>query len=198
MKKITLLFMALGIISANAFAGETEGKMKVDTKTSTLVWKGSKVTGKTHTGTIALKNGTIGVEKGRIVSANVTVDMGTIQCTDDMSDEMTGKLVGHLQSPDFFNVAEHPTAFFTLSKFEKLKDGSYTVTGKITIKGISQEISFPARASFTDGGVTLDAEVVFDRSKFDVRYGSGSFFDDLGDNMISDDIAITLHIEAKV
>ena len=117
-----------------------------------------------------------------------------------MNDEYKGKLVGHLNSPDFFNVAEHGTATFNLSKFEAKKGengANYLVTGKLTIKGITQDISFPATVTMKDGEVIVEAKVLIDRTKWDIKYGSGSFFDSLGDNMIYDDMEIDFRLVAK-
>lgn len=147
---------------------------------------------------ISVKTGVISVENGELKHADISVDMTSMTCTDDMDDEYKTKLIGHLHSPDFFNTAEHATSNFTMKSFEKGRDGMYTVTGTLTIKGIKQDISFPANIKVTDKEVTVDADVVFDRSKYDIRYGSDSFFDDLGDKVIYDDVEMKLHIVASL
>lgn len=197
MRKIITSVLALALVATTSFAHSDEGRLTVNEKSSTFNWTGSKITGDKHGGTLSVKSGSISVEKGNIVSANVAVDMLSMKCTDDMNDEYKGKLIGHLHSPDFFNTAEHSTAYFVLSSFSKGKDSNYMVKGKLTIKGITNDISFPAKASISDTGVTLDADVVFDRAKYDIQYGSGSFFEGLGDNLINDDVMVKLHIEAS-
>lgn len=197
MKKILTSVLALALVATTTFAHSDEGRLTVNEKTSTINWSGSKITGDSHGGTLGVKSGSISTEKGNIVSANIAVDMLSMTCTDKMDDEYKGKFIGHLQSPDFFNTAEHSTAYFVLSSFEKAKDGSYMVTGKLTIKGITNDISFSAKGEVSDTGVKLDADVTFDRAKYDIKYGSGSFFEGLGDNLINDDVTVKLHIEAS-
>ncbi|MFM1931119.1 MAG: hypothetical protein RL226_422 [Bacteroidota bacterium] len=184
-------------------AGEGEGgaeRLQVNTSSTTINWVGEKVTG-SHQGTLKLKSGTVSVVDGVIDAANVVIDMTTIVCTDEgMDAETKGKLVGHLQSPDFFNVGEHKTAQFVLSSFKPMKGengANYMVTGKLTIKGISQEISFPAKVTISAGKVVAEAAFEIDRTKWDIRYGSGSFFDGLGDKVIYDDMKISFKLVAN-
>lgn len=198
MKRLFSTFLALSLLATTAIAsgGDEEGRLKVNTKTSTLNWKGSKITGSSHGGTIAIKGGTVEMQKGMVANARVTVDMNSIAVTDDMGADMQDKLIGHLQSPDFFNTVEHGESHFVLKAFKKDERAGYVVSGTLTIKGISNDISFPARAAVNEDKVIIDAKFSFDRAKYDVRYGSGSFFDNLGDNMINDDVEMVLHLEA--
>ena len=190
-----MMFAALSVIS---FAHIGTGRMNVDISSSTIQWTGNKVTG-SHTGMITVKAGSVSVENGELKHADVTVDMNSMTCTDaDMSDEYKQKLIGHLKSPDFFGTAEHATSNFVLTKFTKGKDGMYDVTGVLTIKGIKNEVNFPARVQISEKSVTVDADMTFDRSKYDIRYGSGSFFDGLGDNLIYDDVELKLHVVASI
>lgn len=200
MRKIalTLAFAALSLVT---FATEGNGQvLKVNAAESAMTWKGTKVTG-SHAGTINLASGTIELDGDAIKSAQVVIDMTSIACTDkDMNDEYKGKLVGHLNSADFFNTQEHKTATFDLTSFEpiKAKDGiNYQVTGNLTIKGITKSISFPAKVVVSGKGVSVEAKVTIDRTKWDIKYGSGSFFDSLGDNMIYDEMNIDFMLVAK-
>lgn len=182
---------ALGVFAGN---GDEKGKtMNVDAANSTVSWKGKKVTGE-HYGSIDIKEGTLTVEKGMIETATVTIDMTTIQVLDEGMDEgAKGKLKGHLESDDFFSVEKHTTATFQLTSFQPAKGTSgnnYIITGKLTIKGKTNDISFPAKVTMEDGMVRAEASLTFDRSLWDIRYGSGSFFDGLGDKMIYDDVEI--------
>lgn len=195
MKRILVLSAALLMVTT-AFANGEKGRMKVSSESSTLTWTGSKITGSSHSGTIAIQSGSISYADGLITSANVVMDMKNIACTDDMDQEYKDKLIGHLQSEDFFNAAEHKSAVFTLTSFEKVKGESYNVTGNLTIKGISNKITFPATVKMNDSMISVDADLSIDRTKWDVHYGSGSIFDGLGDNVINDDVDIKIHIEA--
>lgn len=198
--KTFAIALALALIGSTSFANDGNGdKYTVQTKTSTLNWVGKKVGG-SHTGTIAIKEGTLTVANGKIETALVTIDMTTIRVTDEgMDDGTKGKLVGHLNSPDFFNVEEHTTAKFQLTAFTPIQNSTvanYTVTGKLTIKGITHEITFPAIVRMSEGRIEASANLTFDRSKWDVRYGSGSFFDNLGDKVIYDDVQIGFNFVA--
>jgi polyisoprenoid-binding protein YceI len=200
MRKIvmTLAFVALSLMT---FATEGDGKtLKVVNTESVMNWKGSKVTG-SHIGTINVALGTLEMDGNTLKSAQVIIDMTSIACTDaDMRDEYKSKLVGHLSSADFFNTAKFDTATFDLTSFEPIesKDGkNYQVTGNLTIKGITNAITFPAKVAMSGKGVTVEAKVSIDRTKWDIKYGSGSFIDNLGDNMIYDEMDIDFMLVAK-
>lgn len=196
MKKVIALSAALLMVTAS-FATEGKGSLKVKAEKSTVNWTGTKITGSSHSGTIAVQSGSIDLKDGMIAQADIVIDMVNMTCTDEMDQEYKDKLIGHLQSEDFFNTASHKTATFKLTDFQRDKRNVYNVTGELTIKGITKEINFPATVSVTDGNVTVDAEVSIDRTKWDVHYGSGSIFDGLGDNAILDDIDINIHLEAS-
>ncbi|NQX90913.1 MAG: YceI family protein [Flavobacteriales bacterium] len=195
MKKVALTLM-FAVVAMLAFATGVDGEAKtlsVNTKSSSMNWKGSKVTG-SHAGVINIADGSISMDGNAITSAKVNIDMTSIVCTDaDMNDEYKGKLIGHLSSPDFFNVAEYNTATFNLTKFKAMagKDGyNYQITGDLTIKGITKEITFPAKVTMDGNSVRVESKVTIDRTRWDIKYGSGKFFDSLGDNLIYDDLEI--------
>ena len=161
----------------------------VNTSQSQIVWKGYKVTGE-HTGNIAVKDGKLSFDEGKLVGGSFDIDMTTITCT-DLEGEWGQKLVGHLKSDDFFGVEKYPTAKFIITKVSSRgTPDDYKVTGDLTIKGITKEIRFLANA--TENGAT--AEIKLDRTDFNVRYGSGSFFDNLGDKTIYDEFDLTVNL----
>ena len=190
--------MALAIAST-AWAGDKNQSDKgqvyvVDTEASVIQWKGAKVSGE-HYGKLSFKGGEIVVANEAIESATVKTDMTTITC-EDMEGQWADKLVGHLKSPDFFNVEEHPEARFELTQFEKGEDGKYKISGNLVIKGISHPVSFPAEVKMTDAKLVAKAKVTFDRTKYDIRYGSGKFFEGLGDKMIYDEVSFDFALVA--
>lgn len=202
MKTITMT-LAFALAAMLAFAGNGDEKgttMKVDAAKSSVSWKGKKVTGEHH-GAITIKEGTLTVEKGMIETAVISIDMTSITVLDEgMDDGTKGKLKGHLESDDFFSVEKHNTATFQLTSFKPAQGTSgnnYMITGKLTIKGKTNEISFPAKVTMEDGMVRAEASLSFDRSNWDIRYGSGSFFDGLGDKMIYDDVEIDFVLVAN-
>jgi len=182
MKKTAKSVLILAIATtASAFTNPVKEKLEV--KESTINWLGKKVTGKHH-GTITLKEGYLEMEGDNIVGGQFVIDMTSITVL-DLKGDMKGKLEGHLKSDDFFGVADYPTATLVVNNAKK--NGSiYTVNGNITIKGITQPISF----DLNKDGNTATTTVTIDRSKFNVRYGSGSFFDNLGDKTIYDDFQL--------
>jgi polyisoprenoid-binding protein YceI len=198
--KIKMSFIAAAAITAFAFTSTKvkEGKTYViDAKKTTTIWVGTKITGK-HTGNINIANGKITSDGKNITGGNIEFDMTSITNTDITDKETNGKLIGHLKSDDFFSVAKFPTAKFIISKV-KLKSGNdYDVTGKLTIKGITNEITFPAVITFHEKTMTTIAKIIVNRTKFDIKYGSASFFDTLGDKAISDDFELNVNVVAEV
>lgn len=196
----TKLFTTLAIAAVFALSAfttvEKTDVYKVNTDKSTVAWLGKKVTGK-HDGNIKLKEASLEVKSGKLTGGKFVMDMASITNNDITDDEMRGKLVGHLKSDDFFGVEKHPTATFVIKSAEKKKGDEYLIKGDMTIKGKTQAIEFPAQVKVSGSTVTAEAKVVLDRSKYDVKYGSGSFFDNLGDNMIYDDFELTIKVEAS-
>lgn len=186
------LFLAIGLIS---FTKPIEGVI-VDVTNSVVNWKGYKVTG-SHEGTIGLKSGELTYAEDVLTGGNFTIDMTSLSCS-DLEGEYKGKLEGHLQSPDFFNVAEFPAATFNITKVAaKGTPGDYKVTGDLTIKGITKSIKFYAHVESTDSGKVYTSDITIDRTEFDVRYGSGSFFDSLGDKTIYDEFELNVKLVTK-
>lgn len=194
MKK--LVVYAASIMFVANVSGQT---YQANVKNSTVNWKGEKLTG-AHTGTLLVKNGTVEMKNGEPVTVKMVMDMTSMVNT-DLDKEYGEKLVGHLQSDDFFSVEKNPTASFESTKIEKLKEktasgANYKVTGNLTIKGITNPVSFDAGISSKDNAVSSNGTIVFDRTKWDIKYGSGSFFDDLGDKAIYDNITLDYKVEA--
>ena len=186
MKKVanTILILA---ISVNAAASTTPVKKKINASQSTIEWKGTKVLG-SHTGTIDLKEGYLEMDGNNLTGGKFVVDMTSMVCT-DLKGENKGKLEGHLKSDDFFGVDKYNTSTLVITKAKKT-DSGYEVTGDLTIKGTTHPVSFDMM--MTDNGAK--AKVVIDRTKYGIRYGSGSFFDNLGDNTISDNFELNVSL----
>ncbi|MCK3686288.1 YceI family protein [Maribellus sp. YY47] len=197
MKKITgLLAIALFSVSV-AVAGQkdaAQAALKVDTKASKVYWNAKKVTGE-HSGLLSVADGTVYVQDAKVTGANINLDMNSIDCT-DLEGEWKDKLVGHLKSDDFFSVEKHPKATFTIKSVAK--DGAkHKVVGDLTIKGIKHEISFPADVKVEGDKITANGTATIDRTKYDIRYGSGKFFEGLGDKMIYDTFDIRFELVAS-
>lgn len=174
-----------------AVAQETAETYTAIPSETTITWSGYKPTG-SHTGTIMVKDGELSVEDGMIESGMFTIDMASLK-----DSEGSEKLEGHLKSPDFFEVETYPTATFEITDMDKTSDKTM-ISGNLTLKGTTNNISFPVAISEEGDTITLTSDTfTIDRSKWNVKYGSKSFFDDLGDKFINDDIELTIIMKAK-
>jgi len=184
-----------------AEAGAGAKTFVIDAAASNLQWYASKVTGE-HNGTVPIKGGELAVEGNKLAAGKFTMDMTNIVVEDLTDAEMNGKLTGHLKSEDFFNVENSPESTFELVSADVIEGAAigtanYNVKGNLTIKGITKAISFPATINVSDNELTANAEVSIDRTEWDIKYGSGKFFQGLGDKMINDDFKIKFNIKGK-
>lgn len=200
MKKTLLLFTAFAGILFFSFKPHGTMTYRPDLEKSTVGWHAKKVTGE-HMGNVKIKSGSIVVDHHAPTRGEFVIDMTSITCTDLKDAGYNAKLVGHLKSDDFFNVANHPEATLKIKSFTpvagaKAGEANYTIKADLTIKGITKEISFPAQMSVTDRMITAKADIKIDRTDFDVRYRSGKFFSDLGDKLIYDDFTMKVDLTA--
>ncbi|MGV3540682.1 MAG: YceI family protein [Rufibacter sp.] len=183
--------------TAVAFASQT---YNVVTEESKITWIGRKVTGE-HNGNIKLASGAMLFDKTQFRGGTFVMDMASITCN-DLQGGSNKRLVDHLKSDDFFSTEKNPTAKFTVTNLaaRESKGGSanYIVTGDLTIKGITNQISFPAALSVKKGVATAKATLKFDCTKWDIKFRSGNFFENLGDKAIQDDVELQLELVAKV
>lgn len=198
MKKLTMSVLSVAFAFAAIAGGEVEKEkvMTVSADQSTIAWHGEKVTG-SHNGEVNVRQGNIVLDaQGNLKSAYVQADMQTIVNHDLEDAETNAKLVGHLKSDDFFSVEKFPYAEINLTKFEKGKEaGKYVASGELTIKGKTHPITVPFTYNVDGGAMTATGSFTFDRSNYDVRYGSESFFDNLGDKVIYDDVDLEFTIK---
>lgn len=188
-KNIFALTLAVVLgFTATATEPINDEKKEVKTDESQVTWKAYKVTG-SHTGTVNLKSGALLFNEGKLTGGDFTVDMTSLIST-DLEGEYKGKLEGHLKSDDFFGVATHPTSSLVFTKVEATGKNSYEVTGDLTIKGITKPVSFDVSIY----GSKATATMKVDRAQYDVRYGSGSFFDNLGDKTIYDEFDLVVDL----
>jgi polyisoprenoid-binding protein YceI len=179
-----IAFLAIGL---SAFAQVSS----VDTENSTLKWTGKKVGGD-HYGHINIKSGSLKFEKDMIKSGEFTIDMTSIT-NDDLEGEWNKKLIGHLKSDDFFGVEKHPVSTLEITESGSFKKGEATVKGNLTIKGKTHPIEFLAKKE----GNTFTSTIEVDRTLYDVKYGSGKFFDNLGDKAIDDKFTMEVKLVVK-
>ncbi len=170
-------------------------KFKVDTKASTLVWTGKKFTGQ-HSGNILLSSGEIATEGKTVKQGNFDIDVTSLTVTDIKDPASNAKLVGHLKNDDFFGAEQFPKASFVISSVTPKAGDEYTVKGKLTLKGITNDIEFPATIKNDGKKLTAVAKIVVDRSKYNIKFKSPSFFENLGDGVIYDEFELDLNLVA--
>lgn len=189
------LLLIIGIFGIQAMPnGNT--KKTIDITKSTIKWEGKKVV-YGHNGTVNLKEGTLLVSKGKINGGNFIIDMNSIKCTDIEDAGKNANLVGHLKNEDFFDVVNYPTAKLVIKKIGALNNGIQTITADLTIKNKTNPITFSATVK-TEGNILLaSAKFNIDRTKYDIKYGSDSFFDNLGDKAIKNEINFEISLISK-
>lgn len=198
MKKAIFGAAAIGMILFSAFTTKHSEVFNADTKLSSLEWFAEKVTGK-HNGVLVLSAGTITNDHGNL-SAVFEMDMTTI-ATKDMTGEYAAKLDKHLKSDDFFSTEKFPKSKFVSTSIvaipnAKPGENTHTVKGNLTIKDKTNEITFGAVIKGEPGKIACVGTAVVDRSKYDVKYGSKSFFPEIGDKMIYDEFKVKFNVVA--
>ena len=174
---------------------------KLQPQLSTLGWEGKAVT-HGHNGSMNFTDGELLVKGNALVGGTVTVDMKSLKALDIKDAESQGKFVGHMTSDDFFGVEKFPTSTFKIVSVTPIKGAAKdadnaTIAGDMTIKGVTQRISFPAKVGVKGGVAAATGKVTIDRTKFGLKYGSKSFFDSLGDKAINDTFDLTFNVIAK-
>ncbi len=185
MKKLSLSILAIVM----TFASITAQEKKVNTETSSIVWKGYKVTG-SHVGTLAIKEGTLVFKNDKLSGGEFIVDMTTLTVT-DLEGKMKNNLEGHLKSDDFFSVEKNATSKLTFTVDAAKGKNAYVANGNLTIKGITKPVSFDISVY----GSKATANLRIDRTDFDIKYKSGSFIQNLGDKAIYDDFDLVVDLE---
>jgi len=188
MKRTLLLFTLTALLGTNV---DAQSKLNADTDKTKLTWLGEKVTGE-HNGTINLKSGWINWQDNKIVSGEFVIDMASLKDAD-----ASARLETHLKSDDFFGVEKFPEAKLVVTGSTPFDKGSGVVSGSLTIKGITNPIEFKSTMQKKEDGVWFFANIVIDRTKYNVRYGSGSFFDNLGDKTIYDEFKLKVNLLVK-
>jgi len=172
-----------------------EKYLVIDTKESVVTWRGYNLNGlNSQTGYVYISKGELMIENGEIMGGTVEVDMNTIE---DKKHGRDNKLVNHLKDPDFFEVEKFPFSTIAITKVASINDKNKKVTGNLTIKGITHPVTFPVRMEVKDGIVRADSKLVIDRTRWDVRYKSGKFYDNLANQTMSDSIEFDMKIVAK-
>lgn len=187
MKNLKSIALALVVVlSTLSVSAQTKN---INTATSSIEWLGKKVTGQ-HNGTVNFKDGTLVFKKNILAGGSFTVNMTSLTAT-DLSGEYQGKLNGHLKADDFFGTEKFPTATLVFKKIGVKSANVYNVTADLTIKGITKPVTF----ELTVNGNTATTAFNVDRTKYDIKYGSKSFFESIGDKAIYDEFELKVTLK---
>jgi polyisoprenoid-binding protein YceI len=182
MKNFKSIALAL-VIALSAISASAQTK-KINTSKSSINWLAKKVTGE-HSGTVNFKDGALVFKGEQLAGGSFTVDMTSMTAT-DLTGSGQQKLNGHLKSDDFFGTEKFPTSTLVFKSIATKAKGVYSVTADLTIKGITKPIVFVLTTTENSATTTL----TIDRTTYDIKYGSGSFFDNLGDKAINNDFEL--------
>ena len=171
------------------------GNYIAESDSSSVFWECRWLGGKKHDGDVYLEQGSVNIKDDGNISGNFVVDMNTIDCFDIENVGTKNKLIGHLKSDDFFDVENHPKARLEIHSSENIGGNNFLFKGSLTIKSITNPIEMKGEVQKFDSGYSADIKLVFDRSKYDVRHRSASFFNDLGDRIISDEVFLNVKIK---
>ncbi|CAG4990023.1 Protein YceI [Dyadobacter sp. CECT 9275] len=202
MKKLFVFALAGLLFHSAVIAGGDVPKaadktVQVDTKSSSVVWNAKKVTG-THAGTVPISSGSLIVNKTKLKGGTFVMDLKSLTVTDLKDADSNGKLTNHLKSDDFFSVEKHPQAKLVVTSVTPTGGDTYDVTGDLTIKGITNQVKFPATVKAAGKKLTADAKITIDRTKYDIKFRSTNFFENLGDKAISNDFVLDVNLVANL
>lgn len=192
----SVLLTSLIFCSLLSFSQEKVTKLIADPTRANIEWTGKKLTGE-HYGEIKLSSGELTLIDGKLAEGKFDMDMTSISCTDISDAKSNKRLVDHLKSEDFFSVNRYPRSQFVITSVKSKSSTEYDVTGDLTIKGNTHPVSFPVKLSKTDNEWHGEGTITFDRSKYDVKFGSQSFYENLGDKLVYDDVDITITLILK-
>ena len=186
MKNFKSIALALFVAASTVVTAQTK---KIDVAKSKIEWVGKKVTGQ-HNGTVNFKEGNVVFKGKKLSGGSFIVDMNSLTAT-DLQGEYQGKLNGHLKADDFFGTEKFPTAKLVFKKIADKGNGVYGISADLTIKDVTAPVQF----ELTVKGNTASTSFKVDRTKYGIKYGSGSFFDNLGDKTINDEFDVTVSLQ---
>lgn len=185
-------------IEGEEVSNDFEGRYVFDTEQSSAKWTGSKKIIKDYfdTGAISIKSGNVSFEGGSISQGEIVFNMTSITTTSTGKGDGEDNLTTHLKSDDFFGVETYPEATYEVTGSEKTTDG-FMLSGNLTLKGKTAPLNIPVKTAMQNGNVVMAGIAEVNRAQFDVKFGSESFFDNLGDNVINDIFTLEFNIVAR-
>jgi len=165
----------------------------VDKTESSVTWHASKVTG-SHFGNVPISDAKLDYNDGKITGGSFEMDMSNLT-VEDLEDATSNKnLTNHLKSDDFFSVEKFPKASMKITNVKSVDGKTYEITSDLTIKGITAPVTFPATLAIVNGKMVTTAEIKFDRTVYDIKFRSGSYFEDLADKLIYDEVKLEVKL----
>jgi polyisoprenoid-binding protein YceI len=171
-------------------------QFKIESSESNIDWTGRKVTG-SHNGTIGIKEGALILDNGKLTGGKFTIDTTSIKILDVTDAEANAQFAGHLASDDFFSSEKFPTAIFEITSIIPRADTVYEIKGELTIKDITEPVLFDAAVDVSGDLVRASGKIVIDRTKYNMKFRSGNFFENLGDTLIYNEFELDVNIIAK-
>ena len=175
-----------------------DGSVPIDLKESRIRWTGRNLLNM-HEGELALKSGHLDFDHGTLKGGEFVINMHSVRSTDLAGDPLHDVLVRHLIDHDFFDVEKYPEARFVITS--AVPSGAHPgapgleIHGMLTLKDVTAPVVFAATHGFTDEGkAAAQASFPIDRTKWNVKYGSGRLFRNLGMHLVNDQIDLQLRI----
>ncbi|MBC7867910.1 MAG: YceI family protein [Gloeobacteraceae cyanobacterium ES-bin-316] len=175
----------------------TTKKFKIVGAQSNIEWTGKKVTG-SHNGTISITAGTLLLNENKLIGGDFIIDVSSIKILDITDPATKAQFAGHLFSEDFFAIERFPEASFIITNADQVTGDRYTIVGDLTIKGITNPVRFDAYLHAEDDVITASGKIVIDRTKYDIKFRSGNFFQNLGDTLIYNDFELNVNLTAEI
>lgn len=180
---------AIAFLALTATTVTTAQTKKINASKSNITWVGKKITG-SHEGNVKFESGSLTFKGTKLTAGTFVVNMASLEVTDLKAGSGKEKLEGHLKADDFFGTEKFPKGTLVFKKIAAKQNGLYTITADLTLKGITHPVTF----DIIINGSKANAALVVDRTKYDIKYNSGSFFDGLGDKTIYDDFELAVEL----
>ncbi len=192
------LLAAILILMASSFHALLDtAPVTVSISESTVTWHASKVTG-AHFGKVPIHSANLDYADGKIKGGTFEMDMSNLTVEDITDPGSNARLTNHLKSDDFFSVEKFSKSTLKIKNVKSTGGNKYEITGDLTIKGITKPVTFPATVTASNGKITTTAEIKFDRTHYDIKYRSGSYFEDLADKLIYDEVKLDVKLVAMI
>lgn len=195
MKFIAIISFISLMFTSVIIGTEKELEVVVNKSESAVSWNAKKVTGE-HYGKVQISDAQLDYQNGKIRGGSFEMDMTTITVEDITDANSNKRLTDHLKSDDFFSVDKFNKSSFKITEAKSSNGKDYQITGSLIIKGISNPVTFPAKVEVQGEKIIATASIVFDRTKFDIKYRSGNYFENLADRLIYDDVSLQVKLVA--